>query len=76
MGHDGIVPEMIKNMAVQGAKILLEGCKKSWMFVKVPEDWLVSVIGTLYKGRYTRLPKLQRYIPTCIFHINEESQGI
>lgn len=40
---DGIGPEMIKNLGVQGAEVLLKICKKTWTNGKVSGDWLVPL---------------------------------
>lgn len=40
---------MLKNMRIEKEEMLLEVCQKAWKSGKVPNDWLVSVIVTLFK---------------------------
>lgn len=48
-GHDGINPDMLKQIGNKGTKLLHEVIKKAWAEERIPEDWNIGVIIPIYK---------------------------
>lgn len=54
-GHDGIKPEMIKYMGVNGIKVLNKIFNLSWEQGIIPNDWEVAIILPIYKKGDNRM---------------------
>ena len=50
-GHDEISPELLKCMGKLGLRWLQRVCLKAWESGVAPEDWKVSTIVPIYKGK-------------------------
>ncbi|XP_068082743.1 LINE-1 retrotransposable element ORF2 protein [Anabrus simplex] len=48
-GHDGIAPEMIKNLGKKAGNFLFKIMVEAWRTKKVPRDWEVAVIIPIFK---------------------------
>jgi hypothetical protein len=48
-GHHGITSEMIKRLGENGIQTLLEVFRKAWAAGKIPQDWEIGILISIYK---------------------------